>query len=93
MNEGSQSAVPMPPQTPSMEPHFTVAQVAERWGLSADTVRRLFEQEAGVLVVEAPRSRFSRRRYRTLRIPAAVIDRVHRRLSIVNSSTQIQKRS
>ena len=78
----------MPPQTPSMEPHFSVAQVAERWGLSADTVRRLFVHEPGVLVIEPVRGRFSRRRYRTLRIPESVAERVHRRLSVVNSGTR-----
>lgn len=57
-----------------MDRHFSVAEVAERWGLSSDTVRRLFEREVGVLIVEPPRGRFSRRRYRTLRIPAAVVD-------------------
>jgi hypothetical protein len=63
--------------------HFTPAGIGAAWGLSADTVRRLFEREPGVLVIEPPRGRFSRRRYRTLRIPAAVVERVHRRLSVV----------
>jgi|GEM_PF-1042075 len=75
----SQHALEMPPQTASLEQHFSVAQVAERWGLSADTVRRLFEHEPGVLVLEPERGRMSRRRrYRTLRIPAAIVERVHR---------------
>ncbi len=78
----SQNVLAMP--TPaSMERHFSVAQVAEAWDLSADAVRRLFANEPGVLVLEPPtRSHFSRRRYRTLRIPAAVLDRVYRRLSV-----------
>ena len=63
----------------SLERHFCVAQVAEMWGLSEDSVRRLFEREPGVLVLEPVRSRYSRRRYRTLRIPESVVDRVHRR--------------
>jgi hypothetical protein len=62
----------------SLEQHFSVAHVAKRWGLSEDTVRRLFENEPGVLVIEPPRGRFSRRRYRTLRIPESVIERVHK---------------
>jgi transcriptional regulator GlxA family with amidase domain len=85
MNGTSQPVLEMPPETASMEKHFSVAQVAERWGLSEDSVRRLFEKEPGVLVIEPVRTRFSRRRYRTLRIPAAVVERVHRRLSVVNS--------
>jgi hypothetical protein len=45
----------------------------------------MFELEPGVLVIEPPRGRYRRRRYRTLRIPAAVAERVHRRLSIVSA--------
>ena len=60
-----------------------MAQLAEMWGLSQDTVRRLFEREDGVLVLEPVRSRYSRRRYRTLRIPESVVDRVHRRHLVV----------
>ena len=78
MNGATQPALEIPPLA-SMEPHLTVAQVAERWGLSEDTIRRLFENESGVLLIEPPRGRMSRRRrYRTLRIPESVIERVHR---------------
>jgi transcriptional regulator GlxA family with amidase domain len=76
MNGTSHTVLEMPA---SMERHYSVAEIAERWSLSEDTVRRLFEHEPGVLVIEPPRGRMSRRRrYRTLRIPAAVVDRVHR---------------
>jgi hypothetical protein len=67
-----------------LEPHYTLAQVAEAWGVSTDTVRRMFEGEAGVLVIEPAPGRYSRRRYRTLRIPASVAERVHRRMTVVN---------
>lgn len=67
-----------------LEPHFTLAQVAEAWGVSTDTVRRMCEGEPGVLVIEPAPGRYSRRRYRTLRIPASVAERVHRRMSVVN---------
>jgi hypothetical protein len=72
----------------SLEPHFTLAQVAEAWSVSTDTVRRMFEGEPGVLVIEPPAGRFSRRRYRTLRIPASVAERVHRRMTVVNERTK-----
>jgi len=61
------------------ERHYTVAEIAQGWKLSPDKVRRLFENEAGVLVLENPGA-FSRRRYRTLRIPESVAERVYRRL-------------
>jgi hypothetical protein len=47
--------------------------------LSTDSVRRLFENEPGVLVIERPSK--NTRRYRTLRIPESVALRVHRRNS------------
>ena len=33
------------------EPHFTVQQIAKLWQLSTDTVRRIFEEEPGVLIL------------------------------------------
>jgi hypothetical protein len=62
------------------ERHYSPDELALLWNLSADTVRRLFEREPGVLVISRQRSR-SARRYRTLRIPESVAVRVHRRLS------------
>jgi len=61
------------------ERHYTVEEIAEAWKLSRDKVRRLFENEPDVLVLEN-RSSFSKRRYRTLRIPEPVAARVYRRL-------------
>ena len=68
---------------PAGERHYSPAELAELWGLSVDTVRRLFEREPGVLVIDRARTRhYGRgRRYRTLRIPASVAERVHRRMS------------
>ena len=62
------------------ERHFSTEELGQLWNLSHDTVRRLFEREPGVLVIERARSR-NARRYRTLRIPESVAERVHRRLS------------
>jgi hypothetical protein len=58
--------------------HYTVAQVADRWNLSHDAVRRLFEEEPGVLVLGGNPSR-GRRPYTTLRIPESVVERVYRK--------------
>ena len=60
-------------------PHYSVSQVARMWGLSEDSVRRIFENEPGVLVL--PRRNSKRRHYQSMRIPAFVIERVHKRLS------------
>ena len=62
------------------ERHYSPAELGELWNLSADTVRRMFEQEPGVLVFENP-VRSSSRRFRTLRIPESVAERVCSRFS------------
>jgi transcriptional regulator GlxA family with amidase domain len=66
-----------------VERHFDVAEIAQRWNLSPDTIRRLFENEPGVLVLGETRTIRGKRRYLTLRIPESVVARVHRRLSRV----------
>ncbi len=69
--------------SPAMEKHYSASELAARWNLSTDTVRRLFENEPGVLVIGTETGRYSRRRYITLRIPESVALRAHRRLSRV----------
>jgi hypothetical protein len=69
------------------EPHYTVDEVAQLWKLSTDFVRRLFRDEPGVLVI-SPRQRKGKRAYVTLRIPQSVLERVHRRLSLVKVLTR-----
>ena len=73
--------------TPDVAPfavrHYSPAEIAELWSLSVDTVRKIFENEPGVLVLGNPQPRRGKRSYTTLRIPANVLERVHRRLSKV----------
>jgi AraC-like DNA-binding protein len=57
---------------------LTVAQVAERWGLSSDTITRLFADEPGVISLGKEHPRGKRRRV-TLRIPVEVVERVKRK--------------
>jgi hypothetical protein len=63
-----------------LERHFSVRALAEIWGLSPDSIQKLFEREPGVLVIGDDGSR-SKRGYHTLRIPESVAERVHRRKS------------
>ena len=65
------------------EKHYTVTELAVLWGLSEDTIRRLFRHEPGVLVIENPDRRYGRRRYASLRIPESVARRVYEKLSVV----------
>jgi len=71
---------PMPlPGDPALEKHYSVGDLAKAWGLSTNTIRRMFEGEPGVLEWGTTESRFARG-YKTLRIPESVMMRVHRRL-------------
>jgi excisionase family DNA binding protein len=69
----------MAPQIDSSDVFLTVAEVAERLKVTDETVRRLFLNEPGVLVICFPRR--GRRVYRTLRIPERVFVRVLTRLT------------
>ena len=50
-----------------LERHYSVGEIAERWGLSEKTIRRMFENEEGVLQWGSPETR-RKRGYITLRI-------------------------
>jgi hypothetical protein len=66
-------------ETPApAERHYSPAEVAKLWCLDVETIRRLFENESGVLALRAPFKK-GRRRYTTLRIPQSVLERVYRR--------------
>ncbi len=61
---------------------YNVTEVTALTGLSARVVTKLFENEPGVIVYEAPNPRRKRAGYRTIRIPRHVYERVMRRLSV-----------
>lgn len=53
---------------------LTVSEVADRLKVNEETVRRIFINEPGVIVIHRPLK--GRRQYRTLRIPDHVFRRV-----------------
>ena len=57
---------------------LTVPQIAAMTGRSRRTIIRWFEREPGVFVMDNPET-LHKRRYRTLRIPRAVFERVIQR--------------
>ena len=61
------------------ERHYSVAEVAKLWALSKRTVKRMFEDEPGVLQWGTTET-VHKRGYVTLRIPESVLQRVHRKL-------------
>jgi hypothetical protein len=61
---------------------YTPEELARKWGVHANTIRRLFAGEAGLLRWGRMESKpGKKRRYVSLRIPAQVAERVRRRLS------------
>ena len=50
------------------------------WNLSQDAVRKIFQNEPGVLVLGSQGS-LRTRKYTTLRVPESVLQRVHRRMT------------
>lgn len=75
------SRPPLADASRATERHYSVAEVAAMWNVSPDAVRRIFQNEHGVLVFGETRPKYGRRRYVTLRIPGSVLERVHRRMS------------
>lgn len=63
------------------EKHFSPDELAQAWGVSAQTIRNVFKGEPDVLRIGNPSP--SRRNYFSLRIPQSVAVRVHRRLSAI----------
>lgn len=57
---------------------FTVAEVAKMTGFSKQTITRVFEKEPGVFMLDRPET-MHKRRYRSLRIPREVFERVIKR--------------
>jgi hypothetical protein len=61
-----------------LEKHYTPQQVAEEWGISIRTIKRLAEGDPDVLRICLPRQLGSSEGQRvTLRIPASVVRRWH----------------
>lgn len=71
----------MTPASPATEQHYTVPQIADLWGVSPQTVTRLFRDRPGVLAIARPvktlRPRGKARARVTLRIPASVLEAAH----------------
>ena len=61
------------------ERHYYIREIARLWGFSNDMIRRIFENEPGVVRV-GEMEKLHKRRYVSLRIPESVMRRVHRRL-------------
>jgi len=78
----------------AFEQHYSPKQLAQLWGWSVNTIRRLFRHEPGVIEIERP-EQMHKRRYTTLKIPASVALIVHQRLTVKarRGSKNIQAKS
>ena len=66
--------------------HHDIKELAAAWGVSRDHIRRLFENEPGVVDIGCGKSR-------VLRIPRQVAERVYRRCIISPSPTRARRKS
>jgi len=57
--------------------HFSPAELAVIWNLDPTTIRRIFQDETGVLKIGKSSRRDGKRDYTTLRIPESVALRVY----------------
>ncbi len=73
------------PDSTALERHYRTTEVAELWNVSADTVRRLFKDELGVIVVGKKKQ--YRRAHNTLLIPETVLRRVYSSLRKVEDQS------
>lgn len=60
---------------------FSILEIARMLGFDRDTITKLFENEPGVIILNRPTT-MNKRRYRTMRVPHHVYERVIRRMSV-----------
>jgi len=65
------------------EKHFSPTELAEAWGVSAETIRILFRNEPGVLRLPSQQASRNKREYVSIKIPQSVAERVHKKFSAV----------
>lgn len=59
------------------EKHYRIGELAERWGLGRETVRKLVKDEPGVIQIRQGR----KRAHTTYTVPESVARRIHTRLA------------
>jgi len=75
----STNRAPSAPLDLANEKHYSIIEISKLWALSQKTVRKIFENEPGVILYGQAET-MRKRGYRTLRVPETVLQRVHRRL-------------
>jgi hypothetical protein len=60
-----------------MERHYRIEELADRWGLGRETIRKMFIDEPGVVRIRLGR----KKTHTTYSVPDSVARRIHQRLS------------
>lgn len=72
------------------EVHHSLQSIAAEWGVDVETVRNVFINEPGIPDLGTSNGRSGKRKYRVLRIPESVLQRVYKertkRSSIVSKT-------
>lgn len=76
---------------PALEKHYSIAEIAEKWALSEKTVRRMFENEPGILAWGSKGS-VGKRAYRSMRIPESIMIRIHQRVCLEARSSAVKSK-
>lgn len=77
-----------------IEEHYTPAQIAKALCVSTSTVRRMLENEPGVLCITTLNRtiRGTERNHKTLRVPASVWQRIHEKWTVKAGTIQQKPR-
>ena len=79
------SQVAVTPSHVALDRHFSIAEIAQQWGVSRDTVRRHFERVPGILRLGHAETK-TKRRYITVRVPERIVRAQHTLLTMAVSS-------
>jgi hypothetical protein len=62
------------------EKHYSVKELAAKWGFSVGTIRNQFKNDPDVLRLQGPGSFSGKRSYTTIKIPESIAVRLYQRL-------------
>ena len=76
------SIAPPPASVTMLERHFTLKELAEKWGFSYCFVHEHFRDEPGIIRAQRTGTRRGTRDYGTVRVPESVALRVYSRMVV-----------
>lgn len=67
----------LPAEDP-LEEHYSLQEIAQKWGVDYETVRKEFIDRNGVLVLGDQNRKDGKRAYLTIRVPRSLLEQVYR---------------